>query len=165
MDGSREWLDVEKLINAYLSDIETAGKHLKEITNFSKVNQARQVRELTYRYNPAAVPDEYAIFPMKWINGRGQNKDFFGREAELKRINNALDHTDNHALQTYTIYGRRGVGKTDIALEYAYTNPSNFDAIFWIRCETSITIRQSFNDMAVELGLPGADRHGTFSRP
>ena len=55
---------------------------------------------------------------------------------------------------------RRGVGKTDIALEYAYTNPSGIEAIFWIQCETSITLRQSFTDMAVQLNLPGADRNG-----
>jgi hypothetical protein len=58
------------------------------------------------------------------------------------------------------IYGRRGVGKTDIALQYAYTNPAGFEAIFWIQCETSITLRQSFTDMAVALNLPGADRNG-----
>jgi len=58
---------------------------------------------------------------------------------------------------------RRGVGKTDIALEYAYTNPSGIEAIFWIQCETSITLRQSFTDMAVQLNLPGADRNGEVS--
>jgi KaiC/GvpD/RAD55 family RecA-like ATPase len=35
-------------------------------------------------------------------------------------------------LRMYTICGRRGVGKTEIALQYAYDNPSRFDAIFWI---------------------------------
>jgi hypothetical protein len=58
------------------------------------------------------------------------------------------------------IYGRRGVGKTDIALEYAYANVAGFEAIFWIQCETSITLRQSFTDMACALNLPGADRNG-----
>ena len=62
-----------------------------------------------------------------------------------------------------TILNRRGVGKTDIALEYAYTNPSGIEAIFWIQCETSITLRQSFTDMAVQLNLPGADRNGKLS--
>lgn len=61
------------------------------------------------------------------------------------------------------IYGRRGVGKTDIALQYAYTNPAGFEAIFWIQCETSITLRQSFTDMAIALDLPGADQHGGSS--
>jgi hypothetical protein len=70
---------------------------------------------------------------------------------------------DNNRLRTYTIYGRRGVGKTDIALQYAHTNPSQFDAIFWIQCETSVSLRQSFTDTAVQLNLPGADRNGWTS--
>jgi len=57
---------------------------------------------------------------------------------------------------------RRGVGKTDIALQYAYTNPPGFDAIFWIQCETTLSLRQSFTEAAVELNLPGADRNGMF---
>lgn len=154
---------MEKTISEFIAEIATAGNHLKEITNLSKVNQAIRVKELAYRHGPVQAPKEFASFPLVFINGRGRNNRFFGRVSELKKIDNALGNRDNATLQTYTIYGRRGVGKTDIALEYAYTNPSDFDAIFWVRCETSITIRQSYNDMAVELGLPGADRRGMLN--
>lgn len=158
----REWTEVDQIIIDYLAGIEAATIQLKNTINFSKANQQREVMDIAYRHSRSAKPDENATFPLKMITGRGRNIMFYGREAELKKINDALDHTDNQTLQTYTIYGRRGVGKTDIALEYAFTNPSGFEAIFWIQCETSITIRQSFNDMAVILGLPGADRNGKF---
>jgi hypothetical protein len=45
---------------------------------------------------------------------------------------------DCELFRTYTIYGRRGVGKTDIAAQFAYQNSCDFDAIFWIQCETSV---------------------------
>lgn len=60
-------------------------------------------------------------------------------------------------MRTYTIYGKRGIGKTEIALQFAHTNPSGYDAIFWIQCETSVAIRESFTAIAKVLKLPGAE--------
>ena len=80
--------------------------------------------------------------------------------TELEKIEKYLSPKDDQSLRTYTIYGRRGVGKTEIALQFAYMNQSSFDAIFWIQCETSVSIRQSFTNVAVALNLPGADRDG-----
>jgi hypothetical protein len=134
-------------------------KHLNDITTYSMVNLERQVKTLSNRHAPVPQPDEYATFPNMMLP-RGQNENFYGRQEELDRINQYLDYRGNTNLRTYTIYGRRGVGKTDIALQYAYTNPSAFDAIFWVQCETSLSLRQSFTDMAVALNLPGADRNG-----
>jgi hypothetical protein len=59
-------------------------------------------------------------------------------------------------LQTYTIYGQSGVGKTELALEYAYKNPTGFEAIFWVNCETRFALQQSFTDIAIAIGLPNA---------
>lgn len=53
--------------------------------------------------------------------------------------------------------GLGGVGKTQIALEYAYQNHKVFDAIFWISAEDSSSMYQSFSRAAVEaLKLPSA---------
>jgi NB-ARC domain len=89
-----------------------------------------------------------------------QNPRFYGRAVELEKIEKYLSPKDDQSLRTYTIYGRRGVGKTEIALQFAYMNQPGFDAIFWIQCETSVSIRQSFTNVAVALNLPGADRDG-----
>ena len=62
------------------------------------------------------------------------NDRFYGRQEELNKLNKYLDWKGTTPkLRTYTIYGRRGVGKTEIALQYAHTNPARFDAIFWIK--------------------------------
>jgi hypothetical protein len=146
-------------IKDYLTEMEGVVKHLNDITSYSMVNLERQVKGLAIRHGPAPAPEEHATFPIMMLP-KSKNENFYGRKDELDRINQYLDYRNNTKLRTYTIYGRRGVGKTDIALEYAYTNPSDFEAIFWVHCETSLSLRQSFTDMAVALNLPGADRNG-----
>lgn len=136
-------------------------RHLNDIINYSKVNMDRQVHNLALRHAPVNVPEETCTFPVNLIP-RERNLDFYGRTDELEKINQYLDHKGNTALRTYTIYGRRGVGKTDIALEYAHKNPAQFEAIFWVQCETSASLRASFTDIAVALQLPGADRNGWY---
>ena len=159
-DAAKAWPQLESKINRRLIELDATVKHLNDITSLSKVNQERQVAHLSRRHATVPEPEEHAKFPVQMLPG-GQNENFYGRHIELKAINEYLDwRGSNPALRTYTIYGRRGVGKTEIALQYAYSNPSEFEAIFWIRCETSVSLRQSFSDMAVALSLPGADGNG-----
>lgn len=145
-------------INDYLSKMSSVIKHLNDINSYSKVNLDQRMKTLSIRHQPNAYPEETAVFPIQMIP-RNRNVNFYGRQAELKNIKEFLGHEAKN-LRTYTIYGRRGVGKTDLALEYAHTNPSGFDAIFWINCETSVALRQSFTDMAIALKIQGADRSG-----
>jgi hypothetical protein len=158
-EANREWKTLDSKINENLAEMEGVVKHLNEITSYSMVNLERQVKHLSLRHAPVPQPEEHATFPIIMLPN-SQNDKFYGRQEELERINQYLDYRGNAQLRTYTIYGRRGVGKTDIALQYAYTNPSGFDAIFWVQCETSLSLRQTYTDMAVALNLPGADRNG-----
>jgi predicted ATP-dependent serine protease len=156
---------VEKSINDNLTLMDASTKHLNDINSYSKVNLERQTKTLNLRHGPIQHPEEHVTFPIAMIP-RAKNENFFGRVDEMKNMNEFLGHKATN-LRTYTIYGRRGVGKTDIALEYAHKNPSAFEAIFWVSCETSMALRQSFTDMAVALNIPAADKNGQmldFSR-
>jgi AAA+ ATPase superfamily predicted ATPase len=93
-------------------------------------------------------PEERASFPLTMLP-HTHNPNFYGRKEELAKIDKYLKWEGNVALRTFSIYGRRGVGKTQIALEYAYRNPSRFDAIFWVGCETKLSLRQSFTNIAM----------------
>jgi Cdc6-like AAA superfamily ATPase len=141
--------------------MDAATKHLNDINSYSTINLERLTKTLNLRHGPSQypeVPEEHVTFPVCMIP-RAHNENFFGRTQELRNVDNFLGHKANN-LRSYTIYGRRGVGKTDIALEYAHKNPSNFEAIFWVNCETSTALRQSFTDIAVALNIPAADRNG-----
>jgi len=132
---------------------------VSEVTSYSRVNQERQIKNMSLRHALVPESDEPGVFP-NIILPFSQNPRFYGREAELEKIEKYLSPKDDQSLRTFTIYGRRGVGKTEIALQFAYMNRPGFDAIFWIQCETSVSIRQSFTNVAVALNLPGADRDG-----
>lgn len=152
---------MEARVNENMAQIDAATRHLNDINAYTKVNLDRQTKDLSLRHAQILHPPEYATFPIAMIP-RQKNLNFYGRTEELQKIDNFLAHGGT-SYRTYTIYGRRGVGKTDIALEYAHNNPSKFEAIFWINCETSVSLRGSFNDIAVALNEPGADRNGNNS--
>lgn len=129
------------------------------MNNFSEANRELQLKNLVLRHALLLEDEEKGAFPVQRIPFR-QNPNFYGRKLELEKIWECLKPTGQSTFRTYTIYGRRGVGKTQIALQFGYTHISTYDAIFWIQCETSVTIRQSFNEVAVALNIPAADRPG-----
>lgn len=158
-EADQAWPDLNDDINTQLGIMEQTRKHVNDITSLSAVNQDRKIKSMSLRHAPWPENEEYGAFPNLILPFR-KNPKFYGRKEELDRIQKYLSPKGDQSYRTYTIYGRRGVGKTEIALQFAYTNPAGYDAIFWIQCETSVSIRQSFTDVAVSLNLPGADKNG-----
>ena len=160
-DLINSWPAFNEKINLHISELDGTIKHLNDITYLSSTNREQIQRNPPLRHVAMPEPEEPVTFPIRMLPYR-KNPRFYGREAELDKIDRALDwnNPNNPPLRTYTIYGRRGVGKTELALEYSYKNPANFDAVFWIGCETSLLLRQSFTNIAIELRLLGADKHG-----
>jgi NB-ARC domain len=157
--AEQAWPDLRENINLNLGELDGIVKHVNDVTSYSKANQDRQIKNMSLRHALIPESDEPGNFP-NMILPFSQNPRFYGRAVELEKIEKYLSPKGDQSLRTYTIYGRRGVGKTEIALQFAYMNQAGFDAIFWIQCETSVSIRQSFTSVAVALNLPGADRDG-----
>jgi hypothetical protein len=56
-------------------------------------------------------------------------------------------------LRSFAICGLGGMGKTQIALEYAFSRRSNFDGIFWVQADAKTSIDECFGTIAVSLGI------------
>jgi hypothetical protein len=158
-DADYSWPEVNEGLNQQFSLLDTTVKHVNDITQFSKVNRENNIKNMSLRHALISESEEPGIFPNKLLPF-AQNPKFYGRKEEMNRLVKHLAVRTVNSYRTYTIYGRRGVGKTELALHFAYTNPAGYDAIFWIQCETSVAIRQSFTDVAVKLNLPGAYKDG-----
>lgn len=60
-------------------------------------------------------------------------------------------------LNSLALFGMGGVGKTQIATQYAYQSLDKFDAVLWMASDNVIAIGQSFRTVAGGLSLLGTD--------
>ncbi len=91
-----------------------------------------------------------------WHLPSPRNPFFTGREDILEAVHQRLSTDQEGALtSSYVLHGLGGVGKTQIALEYAYRYAQEYTAVFWIGAESLETITSTYLSMATLLGLPG----------
>ena len=153
---------MEPKLKEHLGSIDDTIKHLQSMSATSRANQAQNftlgLRDREIEQDGA----EQAVFPVESLPAHFRVENFTGRDKEIENIHDRLRSNEKARQQTYLIYGRRGIGKTQIALEYCRRYKKDYDAIFWIQCETSSSLRLSFADIAVALELDGADKNGHF---
>ena len=83
-----------------------------------------------------------------------KNKTFYGREPELQRLEDQLNPSSPlEKLSTACLCGLGGVGKSQIALEFAHRFIDDFNSILWISAETSLKLEESFGNIAHSLGI------------
>lgn len=84
-----------------------------------------------------------------------RNPFFTGRQDLLNELAARLNNDrDGAPARLYTLYGLGGIGKTQVALEYAYRHALRYSAIFWISAETGEHIVSSMLRIADVLQLP-----------
>ena len=79
---------------------------------------------------------------------------FTGREILLQEINEKLHagHGKPSAL-VQAFYGLGGVGKTQLAIEYAYRHLDEYILVWWINAEDTALIGEQFANLAGRIGL------------
>jgi tetratricopeptide (TPR) repeat protein/DNA-binding XRE family transcriptional regulator len=83
-----------------------------------------------------------------------RNPFFIGREEILERLHACLGTGQVAALtQSYGLYGLGGIGKTQVAVEYAYRHALEYSAVFWLAVETSDSMMASMQQIANQLQL------------
>lgn len=85
-----------------------------------------------------------------------RNHQFQFREDLLQRLYVELQPgTDAISLQATGLHGLGGVGKTQVALEFAYRHSEDYEAIFWIAAETEAKLRESlFSHVRTVMNTP-----------
>jgi len=79
---------------------------------------------------------------------------FVGREELFQKLHAHLHPQGGSMYTSYALYGLAGIGKTQMAVEYAYRYSPEYAAILWIEAETLETIVASFVRIAELLQLP-----------
>jgi hypothetical protein len=83
----------------------------------------------------------------------GLNLRFFGRTKELQALKDHLYEQGGTRLRAMGIHGLGGVGKTQLALQYANTSLHLYNIIAWIPADTQANIVHALSSLARKLGL------------
>jgi hypothetical protein len=81
---------------------------------------------------------------------------FVGRGRTLEELRDRLSGTPTATLPQ-TLYGLGGVGKSQLAIEYAHRFAGDYDLVWWVNAEDAGRIRSGLADLATQLRLPPAD--------
>ncbi|MGH3799986.1 MAG: FxSxx-COOH system tetratricopeptide repeat protein, partial [Pseudonocardiaceae bacterium] len=138
-----------------------------------EVDEAEAVRRLIAAARGPARPDGKPVFPGRGragvLTGRGEagprlpgvlpavwnvgprNPGFVGRDATLVQLRKRLRSGGTAAVQV--LHGVGGVGKTQLAIEYAHRYAGAYDVVWWVGAEETGLIGVQYAALAAELDL------------
>ncbi|MEV4515769.1 FxSxx-COOH system tetratricopeptide repeat protein [Dactylosporangium sp. NPDC049525] len=98
-----------------------------------------------------------------WGGVPPRNNNFAGRKDLLTQIHDARQSASSPSLLLQALHGLGGVGKTNLAIEYAYQFQEDYDLVWWVPADEERLIRRSLVSLARRLGLPeSADADDTI---
>src|ERR1700733_1211950 len=113
--------------------------------------------------------------PVIWGEVPTRNKNFTGRDDILDRLRESASSRVTAVLPDsgprssesdpgnpipQGVHGLGGVGKTAIAIEYAYRYRSDYDLVWWIAADQLPSVRGSLAELAQRLGLEASPAAG-----
>ena len=111
-------------------------------------------------FGSSAAQAEEPRFPGKvpaiW-NVPARNADFTGRAATMERLRDKLAGGGVTVVVAQALYGLGGVGKTQLALEYAHRFMADYDILWWVPSERSEEISVALAELARKMGLRVGD--------
>jgi CO dehydrogenase nickel-insertion accessory protein CooC1 len=104
----------------------------------------------------AEEPRFPGTIPPIW-NVPARNADFTGRGATLELLRDKLAGGGRAVVVAQALYGLGGVGKTQLALEYAHRFMADYDLVWWVPSERAEETSGALAELARKMGLKVGD--------
>jgi tetratricopeptide (TPR) repeat protein len=95
-------------------------------------------------------PDKAPKVSPIWNVPHARNPNFTGRAWNLTTLHEVLG-SGRPGATVQALSGLGGVGKTQLALEYAYRYAGDYDVVWWLRAEEPATLASDFATLAAHL--------------
>jgi hypothetical protein len=86
-----------------------------------------------------------------------RNASFTGRNEILEKLHDQLTGSSTPVVLPVALTGLGGVGKTQVALEYAHRFMADYDLVWWVEAEQSDRIDAALASLAPALGVRAGD--------
>ncbi|KAK0379361.1 hypothetical protein CLIM01_03287 [Colletotrichum limetticola] len=163
MEGAGVWDEIPCIIVKGVCDYADSHKN-KTWQHYAAATAAAAAKALLDRYAPAAGLIEQVKQVETILVPYIKNPEFVGREEILNRIAQLFGDTQTSSVTAklrsrVALHGLGGVGKTQIALAYAYWlhEISPEVSVFWVHASNRQRFRQAFTSIAQVCGIPGYD--------
>jgi hypothetical protein len=101
------------------------------------------------------TPSFAGRLPAVW-NVPPRNPHFVGRSEMLSELRARL-RSGEHTVAVQALHGLGGVGKTQLAIEYAHRFAADYELVWWLDAEQSALLAGQLAIIAGPLGLPAGD--------
>ncbi|KAJ8125977.1 hypothetical protein O1611_g7661 [Lasiodiplodia mahajangana] len=140
-----------------MNSLDKSTKSSQGATFDSSIPPPQQVDQVITNFDAVKRNPRLPCMSMKTHKRRD---GFFGRQDILDLIDNNLLPRNKRdvnfgegSLRSFALCGMGGMGKTQIAVEYAYSRRPQFDAIFFITADGKAVLSEEFAQIARQLGL------------
>jgi tetratricopeptide (TPR) repeat protein len=151
------------LVGAPFEHLQALPDTAKPITTWSDRDEAwtnvvAGIRRAIEGLPRLAVSAPRSVLPAVWNIPYPRNPVFTGREELLEGLAHQLQTGQATAIsQPRAISGLGGIGKTQLAVEYAYRFQQNYQVVLWARADTREGLISAFVVIAGLLNLPEKD--------
>lgn len=130
-----------------------ARKRLRDKVSGARAGRAKPENAPQFPGAARAVPDQPRFpggLPRAW-KVPAHNPNFTGRDRELDDLATALAAGSTVTVQS--VHGMGGVGKTQLAVEYAHQHATDYEVVWQVASEEPVSIPGQFTALAATLGL------------
>ncbi|WP_407661311.1 FxSxx-COOH system tetratricopeptide repeat protein [Frankia nepalensis] len=86
-----------------------------------------------------------------------RNPNFVGRSVELARLRERLAGVGSASVLPQALHGLGGVGKTQLAVEYAHRHRDGYEVVWWLAAEQPGDLTAGLGELAGRLGVAAGE--------